>query len=245
MEKIRIIRLDETASTNRFLREYRGEEGARLTVAVAEYQTAGRGQGDNSWESERGKNLTYSLKLHPMAVTAARQYVLLEAAALALRDVLAEMIPDVTIKWPNDIYYRDMKISGTLSECTVNGTDIADCIIGTGINVNQRKFVSNAPNPVSLYNILGRETDRENLLHALLDRTLYYMDIVDGGGYDVIDELYLKHLYRRNGFFRYADVNGEFMAEVVCVEPDGHLVLRRDSGGQSRYAFKEVGFIID
>lgn len=244
MESIKTIFLDETNSTNAYLRDYQGEEGEALTVVWTDFQTAGRGQGTNSWESERAKNLTFSVKVHPKGVPAARQYVMLEAAALAVKTVLDGYADGITIKWPNDVYWNDRKISGTLSECSVHGACVRDCIIGTGINVNQRAFVSDAPNPVSLFNILGCETDRRQLLDTVAKRLVAYMERVNAGDYDDIHNEYKSNLYRRTGAFLYEDGEGAFAASIADVEENGHLVLRRSDGRLSTYAFKEVKFII-
>lgn len=244
MERIKKIIITETDSTNRWMHDYRGEEGTVMTVVVADYQTAGRGQGTNRWESEDGKNLMFSIRTHPQGVPVGRQYIMLEAASLAVRDALACHTDGITIKWPNDIYHLDRKISGTLSECTINGSTIKDCIVGTGINVNQQLFTSDAPNPVSLCQITGHETDRMALLDTVLERFDHYLGMVDAGLYDDIATLYMQSLYRREGFFCYRDRDGEFMAAIETVEPDGHLMLRRADGRLSRYAFKEVEFVI-
>lgn len=243
MENVKLIDLDETDSTNRFLREYRGEEGRRMTVAVAKYQTNGHGQGSNSWESERGQNLTFSVKICPKGVPANRQFVLLEAMALAVRDVVGDYTDGITIKWPNDIYWHDRKISGTLSECTINKGVVKDCIIGTGINVNQMKFVSDAPNPVSLRQITGVETSVKEVLDKATMRFLTLMERIDTGDYGTIHDEYKAALYRRNGSFRYRDAEGEFCGEIETVEPNGHLVLRKESGEVRKYAFKEVEYL--
>lgn len=244
-ERIKIIHVDETDSTNRWLHDYRGEEGSVMTVVASEFQTAGRGQGTNRWESEAGKNLMFSVKTHPQGVPAVRQYIMLEAASLAVRDCLAAYTDGITIKWPNDIYHLDYKISGTLSECAISGNAIRHCITGTGINVNQRLFTSDAPNPISLYQITGRETDRGQLLDEVLRRFDVYLGMVNSGRHDEIDDLYERSLYRRDGIFRYRDTDGEFEAAIERVEPDGHLLLRRRDGRIGRYAFKEVSFIIN
>ncbi len=244
MEDIRLIRLDETDSTNRFLREYKGEEGRRMTVAMAAYQTNGRGQGSNSWESERGQNLTFSVKTYPKDVPANRQFVMLEAMALAIRDVLSTYADDITIKWPNDIYWRDRKISGTLSECSLNKGMVKDCIIGTGININQMTFVSDAPNPVSLRQITDMETCVDEVLGKLTTHFSELLNRVDAGDYDTIHDEYKSVLYRRNGSFRYRDADGEFCGEIETVEPNGHLVLRKENGEIRKYAFKEVEYLV-
>ncbi len=244
MEHVKVINLKETDSTNRFLREYRGEEEQLMTVVTAEYQTAGRGQGANTWESERGKNLLFSVFLHPQNIPAARQFVMLEAKSLAIRDSLSELVPDISIKWPNDIYFRDMKIGGTLSECDISGKCMKSCILGTGLNVNQLTFTSDAPNPISLCNILGHETDRKALLYKIIDRLEYYLKMVENGQHDELDNLYANALYRRKGIFEYEDTNGRFMAEIARVESNGTLVLQRTDNTVSKYAFKEVKYII-
>lgn len=215
-----------------------------MTVVWTDFQTAGHGQGTNSWESEQGKNLTFSIKTKPLRIPAIRQYVMLEAGALAVKDVLSEYIDDITIKWPNDIYWRDRKISGTLSRCTIHQQLLKDCIIGTGINVNQHKFVSDAPNPVSIYQITGKEYNRGQLLDAILKRLKEYLIKINFGQFDNIHKEYKANLYRRLGIYRYEDNEGEFLAEIADIEEDGHIILRRNNGHESRYAFKEVKFIL-
>jgi BirA family biotin operon repressor/biotin-[acetyl-CoA-carboxylase] ligase len=106
-----------------------------------------------------------------------------------------------------------------------------------GINVNQQQFHSDAPNPVSLWQIHGQETDREALLHEILDRFSRYI-------HQDIKERYKAILYRRKGFHPYSDKEGTFMATFVDVEDDGHLLLSDESGKERRYAFKEVQYII-
>jgi len=230
----KIVHIDETDSTNRWLREQGGEENV---VVWADYQTAGRGCGTNHWESERGKNLTFSMLLHPHDVPAQKQFRISRAISLAICKALGQHIGDLSIKWPNDIYWRDGKIGGILIEVTLQGNKVKDCIIGIGLNINQRVFRSDAPNPVSMWQICEQETDCEQLLQEILQAFQEYM------GKSNKDE-YQSMLYRRKGFHPYADKDGAFMAEIIDVEDDGHLLLRDDNGQLRRYAFKEVTFII-
>lgn len=241
-----VIHLNETISTNQWLRDYGGNED--MTV-WADYQTAGRGCGTNSWESERGQNLLFSLLLHPKGVPAASQFILSMANALALRDALAEQIDDVTIKWPNDIYWHDQKICGTLIETTLRSSGIATCIIGTGINVNQQQFLSDAPNPVSLRQILGHDTDREELLHRVLSHIARKMDEVELGAWEPIRAHYRQHLYRRGETHDYLIDGKREKCELTGVTDDGHLqlLLLSGQGKEDRllsFAFKEVQFIL-
>lgn len=228
------MHIDETDSTNRWLREQGGEENV---VVWADYQTAGRGCGTNHWESERGKNLTFSMLLHPHDVPAQKQFRISRAISLAICKALGQHIGDLSIKWPNDIYWRDGKIGGILIEVTLQGNKVKDCIIGIGLNINQRVFRSDAPNPVSMWQICEQETDCEQLLQEILQAFQEYMCKSNK------DE-YQSMLYRRKGFHPYADKDGAFMAEIIDVEDDGHLLLRDDNGQLRRYAFKEVTFVI-
>jgi len=241
---MKIIRLEETDSTNNFLRSKGGRYEADLLVAVARYQTAGRGQGTNKWESEPGKNLLFSILAHPQGIMAVRQFVLSMAEALAIKDVLDEYMDDVTLKWPNDVYWCDRKISGTLIETVLSGGEIKDCIFGTGINVNQWEFRGDAPNPVSLCSILGHEVPLDELLDSVLRAFLHRYNMVLQGENSRICTDYLAALYRRTGTFAYEDAQGRFLAEVVTVEDNGRLVLRDEQGRERRYAFKEVKHII-
>ncbi len=269
MENIKIIELDEIDSTNSYLSDYEGERGDFMTVVVARFQTSGRGQGSNCWESECGKNLTFSVECYPVGVPANHQYVLLETMALAVRSTLEKEVESVrswnmleeydfmfgrsvasgtdcrgfTIKWPNDIYWDDRKISGTLSQCMVNSNGVKRCIIGVGINVNQREFVSDAPNPISLSQILRSSVSLNKLLQNVLDAFAERLQMVNDGRYDEIKAEYMSNLYRRIGSYGYLDKDGEFYARVEDVDNNGHLILRRDNGTLSEYEFKELKFI--
>lgn len=244
-QDIRIIQLKETDSTNRWLRDYEGEEGKVLTVVVAESQTCGRGQGGNRWESEPGRNLTFSMRCRPRALGAARQFVLLEAGAVAVSHVLKERMGEgITVKWPNDVYWHDRKISGTLSECTVSGGYVGQCILGIGINVNQLRFLSDAPNPVSMAQICGRETALMPLLHEVTVAFSRLLGCIDRGCYSVVDDAYRERLFRQGVWADYEDRDGRFRAVLRSVAADGRLCLEREDGSLSGYAFKEVRFLV-
>ena len=235
-----IIHIDETDSTNRWLKENGGEAAM---VVVAEYQTAGKGCGKNSWESERGKNLTFSMLVHPserpLRIQAKEQFRITEVVSVALCKTLQPYIYNkVEIKWPNDIYVGDKKLCGILIENRLQGAEIKDCIIGIGLNVNQREFLSDAPNPVSLYQLTGKELDRDELLKAFLEN----FDKVMASATAVQD--YRQRLYRSVGSYEFEDANGQFMAEIVRVEADGRLVLKDERGHERFYAFKEIKYII-
>ena len=210
--KCKIVHLAETDSTNRWLREQGGEENM---LVWTDFQTAGRGCGTNTWESARGQNLLFSLLIHPVAVRPSEQFRISMAISLAIVDALACYTDGLSIKWPNDIYWHDRKICGILRENRLSGGVIRDCIIGVGLNVNQQQFVSDAPNPVSLRQILGHDVEREEVLRRIVEG--FKINENDGPRYRSL-------LYRRTGFHPYKDADGDFEAELIDVEDDGHLL---------------------
>jgi BirA family biotin operon repressor/biotin-[acetyl-CoA-carboxylase] ligase len=149
-----------------------------------------------------------------------------------------------TIKWPNDIYYADRKVSGMLLEHTLQGASLSQSIVGIGLNVNQQTFFSDAPNPVSLYQILGQEIDREVLLNAFLQRFQAYYQRLEQQDFTAIHASYLQHLYRRNEWAKFRDEIATFEGRIVDVEPTGRLVIEMPDGALRKFAFKEVAYVI-
>ena len=148
--------IEQTDSTNRLMDQWLSQdEGFYIAT---DYQTQGRGQFGNSWESERGQNLLVSFLLHPH-LPMRNQFRLAMITGLAVVETLNERCTmhdaQCTIKWPNDIYYKDKKLGGILIENQLEQGQVKDCIIGLGLNINQQTFVSDAPNPVSLRQILS------------------------------------------------------------------------------------------
>lgn len=259
----RMIELDAVDSTNNFLRQLDLQGDSRTTLVTAEYQQSGRGAGTNRWESERGANLLFSLRVLPRHLPARRMYSLSEAAALAVRDGLEAAAGSFlssaagslssaagsgfSVKWPNDVYFGNSKVSGILIENDLQGAMVCRSTIGIGINVNQELFVSDAPNPRSLCQIVGHAVERRMVLEEFMLRFMRYMRSLDEGSDAALDDLhrrYKKHLYRFGEKHKFADEMGVFCAEIVDVEPSGHLILLDDEGQRRRYEFKEVRHII-
>lgn len=239
-----IVKLEAIGSTNTYIDQIDVAESLpEGYVVVAHSQTAGRGQRGNSWEAAPGKNLTFSYLLRPHGVVAHEQFVLSQAAALAVVDVLSRYADGFSVKWPNDIYYCDKKIAGILIEHNLTGSHISRTIVGIGLNINQASFVSDAPNPVSLLQIMGREYDLDEVLSAILQATAMRYAMCDDDR-DGLRQAYAKVLYRREGYYKYRDADGEFEAAIKDVRPDGYLLLVDRSGREREYAFKEVAFVI-
>ena len=242
------IKVSQTASTNTYLSRL----AATLpggTVIYTPCQTAGRGQKGNSWESEDGKNLTFSMLIKRPPVKARDQFYLSEAASIAVVEALAAEAGDgFSVKWPNDVYWQDKKICGMLIENSLDGADIATSIIGIGININQERFLSDAPNPVSLTLITGREHDLMALLKRVCARIEQLVDGLDDDNARAnLHQRYMAALYRNDGAMHpYEDAKGcRFMATVAGIAPDGTLTLLHDDGTRHDYLFKEVRHIIN
>ena len=245
VEKPRIIRVEETHSTNSLLREWLEREPLPTgSVIVADFQTAGRGQVGNVWESERGKNLTFSLVLYPQALPVNQQFLISQIAALSVKETLDAYTEGISIKWPNDIYWQDKKICGMLIENDLSGHNLLRSIIGIGINLNQTIFRGDAPNPVSLWQIVKQEVDREVVLRQFLSRFEAYNQALLSGEKALIHARYMEALYWREGYHPYADAKGTFSARIYGIEPTGHLLLQSTDGVIRRYAFKEVSCLI-
>lgn len=239
-----IITLDATTSTNDYLLSLNTE---RDLCVVTDYQSAGKGMGTNVWESERGKNLLFSLLVHPLWLGIQKQYLMSMVQAVSLWEALSDYVENptlLTIKWPNDIYYKDCKLSGTRIDLNLQGMKIQDMVIGTGVNVNQLHFTGTAPNPVSLSQISGLTYSLSQILGSIIDAFERNYALLRSGAEQYIIRCYHEHLYRRVGMYRYRDIHGEFQAEMVGVASNGILTLRRADGTLSKYEFKELSIVL-
>lgn len=241
----KIVRLEETKSTNSYLKELlksqRLEEGF---VVVADFQTAGRGQRGNSWYSEKGDSLLFSLLIYPKEIPANEQFIISRTISLAIKNTLDEFTDDIRIKWPNDIYWKGRKIAGILIENSLQRKVIKNSIIGIGLNLNQQVFPPELSNPVSLRQITATEQDKDYILDMLLKEFFLLYRGLRRGKKQIIEDEYMLDLYRINGYYWFEDVNGKFRAKIDNVLPSGHLVLKTLEANEERmYAFKEIAFI--
>lgn len=243
--------LIETDSTNNLLKaKYLGEaDGFTLYTG---YQSAGRGQAGNGWESERDKNLLFTTLIQHPEVPVERAFDLNVRISVALWRTVAPLVPEpekLCIKWPNDLYYGDKKLAGILVETGLSSRGIDWAIAGVGLNLNQTEWVGNAPNPISLHLITGQEYDLHEVMRAFMEQLLHT---------DYTRTEYMAHLYRREGLWPYLEravtldptnivaspTNDTFMARIEEITPEGCLVLRREDGQTKTYHFKQVRFVV-
>ena len=259
--------ISTTNSTNTLMKELlaKGEwrEGERFLYTG--FQTAGRGQAGNGWESEEGKNLLCSVLMsyQPSAISRQPYYlnVLVSVAVhkvirslLFERNGLCSLSEAVSIKWPNDIYYGDKKIAGILVENAILGSEVTYSIAGIGLNVNQTTFLSSAPNPISLKLISGKETDIDALMQALMAQ----IEALEATDEAQVWAYYREHLYRREGFWPFVErevstaptmnaekgAEGIFLAKIENVRTNGEIELRDQNGNLRIYHFKQVRYVL-
>lgn len=235
-----------------------GSEGILYTFD----QTAGRGQAGNGWESEKGKNLLLTAVLLDPGVRAEDQFRVQMYFSLVIRNFLVKWIGKkyakerLTIKWPNDIYFDNKKLVGILVESSLLGGELRDVIMGAGINVNQTRWIGNAPNPVSLKLITGVDHDLSEMLLAL--RRALHDELPLLHCYDELKCRYMSLLYRREGFHLYMErevsveptmpvmgnASNAFEAQLVDITNQGKIVLRLPDETIRTYHFKQIRFVL-
>ncbi|RLD64153.1 MAG: biotin--[acetyl-CoA-carboxylase] ligase [Bacteroidetes bacterium] len=237
------IKLDAVSSTNSYaldlVKEGFVEEGLAI---VAKYQTCGKGQQNNFWESEKAKNLLLSIIFHPDFVRVEEQFLISKAVSLAVADFVSTKVGNATIKWPNDIYVDDRKISGILIENTLSGNLISNTIVGIGLNINQTNFISDAPNPASLKSLTKKTYNLDDCFKQLCFYIEKRYEELKAD-FNITNSDYLKRLYRFNSFYSYKSKGEEFVARIIGVENNGELILETKQQEIRKYFFKEVTFL--
>ncbi len=241
----KIIRLNDVDSTNNYakglLMHKEAEEG---TVVLAHCQKNGRGYANNSWESEAGKNLTFSIVICPYFIEPIKQFSISMATALGITDFLNPLIEDVTIKWPNDIYIGHKKVAGMLIENMISGNSITESIIGIGFNLNQEGFSAALPNPVSLKQLTQIDYDIENcLMHICLAIEKQY-EKLKLGRIDELIESYHERLYKKGDWADYIANEKQFSGKIMGVDEIGRLKIVNKEGKTLRFLFKEVEYVL-
>lgn len=244
-----IIYLNEVDSTNNYLKHIADDESSEAQeglMVCAEFQSKGRGYSTNTWESKRGENLTFSILFYPVFLQPSEMFLISQFVSLGIIDFLSNYIDRkfLSIKWPNDIYWKDKKICGILIENLLSSQRIEYSIIGIGLNVNQTKFESSAPNPVSISQITGKKYS-VNEAAIKIKQTIFarYLSLLKGG-FKQIQLDYVNSLYRRDGFYKYNDGKEIFKAKIVGLRDNGGLTLQREDGVEKEYMFKEIEYVI-
>ena len=196
---MQIIKLSATDSTNNYLKQLLLETVLEdFSVVLTHHQTHGRGQRGSEWISDKGKNLTFSILKHKPPFPTNRQFLLSILVSLSIIKTLEHYnVPNLAIKWPNDILSDHHKIAGILIENLIKSQQIESSVIGIGLNVNQEIF-NGLPKVSSLKNILGMPIDKDELLHKLIVNIQYYFSVYEKNGEGILDTEYESYLFRKD-----------------------------------------------
>lgn len=241
--------LKETESTNAWLMELAREkwrEGVPLPdlyAVYADYQFAGRGAGTNRWHSSRGLNILTSIYFET-GLSAADQFVFNLWFATTTRQFLARYLPEVLIKWPNDIFVNNSKLAGDLTEHNVSGGRLIFTVAGIGINVNETNFPEDIPNPTSLFIETGIRHDVDTLLSEYLVLLQERRALLNTDYAAELRNDYMANLYRYNVPHCFV-VRGQRIKGIIRdIDCFGRLILEHPNGSLHKYGFKEVAYEI-
>jgi BirA family biotin operon repressor/biotin-[acetyl-CoA-carboxylase] ligase len=240
---MKLIKVSATDSTNLHLKRMLQDTPLEdYTVLVAETQLKGRGQGGAYWASESGKNLTFSVLKYFKELHVRDQFFVSIVVSLGIFKALSALqIPELSIKWPNDILSGRKKLCGILIENTVKGTSLKNSILGIGLNVNQESFDS-LPNATSLKQITARHYEPDLLLIDILLNIKQQMAFLEGRNLKVLEVDYQQFLFRKD-FPAIYKVKGQQIEGIIRgVNKEGRLLLEQESLGITSYGFKEITY---
>ena len=237
-----IIKLDAIDSTNSFLRQLVGKNTIDdFTVVTAKFQSAGKGQMGAFWESDYEKNLMFSVYTKRCKINVNQSFYISMGVALAIRKALEEhFLPQLKIKWPNDILSQSKKICGILIENVIKNNAVTASIIGVGLNVNQLYF-PNLPNASSLKGIMGCDFNLEELLNAVLTHLGWYINRLKTNDFNSIKAEYERHLFRKDKPSTFKDKSGNlFPGYIKSVNASGDLLVMLEDNALKAFSLKEI-----
>ena len=240
-----LVTLKEVDSTNNFLKNLlsNSKPVPEGTVIMAERQYAGRGQHQNTWHAQPGKNLTFSLLLKPSFIAPLQQFDLTRAISLGVYDALYPLLGEaLKIKWPNDIYFADRKLGGMLIENMIQGGQIRNAVIGIGLNINQDNYPVSAGLAISVRQILQRDYDLKDILSQICKHIEGWYLQLRGGNIATVRNNYNNRLYRLNEEAVYASNKLPFRGTIKGVTEQGLLMVERNAKIEI-YDLKEIAFL--
>lgn len=239
---MQIIKLNATDSTNDFLKQLANNQKLEnYTVVSTQNQLKGRGQMGSTWNSESGKNLTFSVLLVDVLENIESIYNLNIAVALALLEVLKQAnIPELKIKWPNDIMSANKKIGGILIENSIKNSNDIQSIIGIGLNVNQQNY-DDLPQASSLCLTTGQFYDCEELLTKIVMQLKINIKLIQQNNGKILWEKYHKFLYKKDIPSAFESKDGQkFMGIIKQVMENGQLKVMMEDDSIKYFSLKEL-----
>jgi len=239
-----IINLKRVDSTNNYARLLiDNNELTDEKVINANFQQQGRGQQNNSWVSDSGKNLTFTLVLFTKYLKTENQFYLAQAISIGIVNFLKLHKIIARIKWPNDIYSGEKKIAGILIENSVLNDTLIYSLIGIGLNVNQQSFGNNLPNAQSMKGISFKEFDLCKLLNQLLSKLDKQIKRLIKNEFTELKKDYLKLLFKFEKRSQFSANGKLFYGKIIDVDESGQLIILTDKGKKLEFLFKEVQFV--
>ena len=224
---MQIIKLNAIDSTNRYLADYVSNIPLKdYAVVMAQYQSAGQGQRGSNWQSEKGKNLIISILKKNIKTKVQYQFEINMRVSMAILISLKTFgIPNLSVKWPNDILSDNKKISGVLIQLLTKKQKINQAIIGIGVNVNQTHF-NNLPQASSMKSITGTAFDIEALTTELMTQLKHYFDVTNT---DKLMTEYESVLFRKNKPSTFVNIQGvSFVGTIQGVSKRGMLRVKSE-----------------
>ncbi|WP_445749490.1 biotin--[acetyl-CoA-carboxylase] ligase [Polaribacter sp.] len=242
---MKVIKLNAIHSTNTFLKDLsKNTILENFTVVVTKNQTNGRGQQDSSWVSEPNKNLTFSVYLNDLQLNISAKKYLNYAVSLAIFTVLKQKnIPNLAIKWPNDIVSGNKKLCGILIENSIQKNCIQNSIIGIGINANQERFSESLKNVTSLKNLLDKDVDLDSLLDEICLELKNQLQFLSKKKYQVLEDNYLKVLYQIHKAMMFKNAENElFLGIIRGISETGNIIIELENETKKEFGIKEISF---
>jgi len=240
-----IVKLRTTTSTNTYLKEWlSANEPENFMVIVADKQTDARGQMGTKWLSEQGKNLTFSIFVKLDSFDVSRQFEINQVVSLAILLALKKYVPNLKIKWPNDILADNKKIAGILIENTVSKNWIKHSIIGIGLNVNQTEFPTDIPNASSLKLLLNKSFNLDSLLQEIVTSIEQQFYLLETRKSIILEKEYLENMFLFQEMTQFKIQNGNsFVGKIVGITPEGRLQIKLQNTEILDFGYKEIAFL--
>ena len=237
-----IIKLNAIDSTNSYLRQLSTKEAVKdFTVVLANYQTSGRGQMGTQWHSQHSKNLMISLFKDVSYINIEQHFFISIVAALSILEALESFkLPNLKVKWPNDILSENKKIGGILIENVIKKGKLDASIIGFGINVNQTEF-DNLPQASSMRLLTGRLYELEELLQAILSKFKDYFKLLKQKEFELLKNNYEKHLFRKDKPSTFQNSEGQlFSGFIKGISNSGNLQVMIENAIIKEFDLKSI-----
>ena len=243
---MKLVKLDAINSTNSYLKQLsKDTEASNWTVVTTEFQSSGRGQLQSKWESEKGKNLMCSVLIKLSDFKIQDHFYLNCAISLGIYEALKKYnLPQLKIKWPNDIMSVNKKLGGILIENSLINNKIYQSIVGVGLNINQDCFPENLPKAVSMKQILKKESDRNALLIEIITSIQLQIELLEQNAFELLHQKYEEVLFKKNKAHMFEDMGGRrFLGKILGVSKLGMLQVENEEEIIKAYNFKEIIFL--